>query len=113
MTQQNLYKIQSIYMASLTTNIEENTTPETTTIVSYRRNYIKKSQQITHHFTYLSYSTFCNNNNNKISQKLTTHIHIHNNIKKKSQKKMKIQITQTTTTTTTIKCQKMMRILIY
>ena len=76
MTQQNLYKIQSIYMASLTTNTEENTTPETTTIVSY----IKKSQQITHHFTYLSYSTFCNN---KISQKLTTHIHIHNNIKTK------------------------------
>ena len=71
----------NIYMASLTTNTEENTTPETTTIVSY----LKKSQQITHHFTYLSYSTFCNN-----SQKLTTHIHIHNNIKKKSQKKMKI-----------------------
>ena len=46
MTQQNLYKIQSIYMASLTTNIEENTTPETTTIVSYRRNYIKNLNKL-------------------------------------------------------------------
>ena len=68
-------------MASLTTNTEENTTPETTTIVSYRRNYIKKSQQITHHFTYLSYSTFCNIIIIKLVKKLTTHIHIHNNIK--------------------------------
>ena len=71
-TQQNLYKIQSIYMASLTTNIEENTKPETTTIVSYRRNYIKKLRTILHtcpiqHFF----------NNNEISQKLTTQIHTH------------------------------------
>ena len=36
----------NIYMASLTTNIEENTTPETTTIVSYRRNYIKNLNKL-------------------------------------------------------------------
>ena len=62
-------------MASLTTNTEENTTPETTTIVSYIKNLNKlRTILLTcpiQHF------------NNKISQKLTTHIHIHNNIKTK------------------------------
>ena len=72
MTQQNLYKIQSIDMASLTTNIDENTTPETTTIVSYRRNYIKNYAPF--YILVLIQHFF---NNNEISQKLTTHIHIH------------------------------------